>query len=250
MNAGRTPTGIRGLDTVLQGGYPVNSSLALKAEPSNVTEYFQQQFVAEGLKQGSQAIYCCVCRSAASAINSMRHQGFDVLEPVANDQLIFVDCYTGSKRMSTIGVDKALQRKVIVVENPDDERLLQAGLASAVERVTSLKSLRAVCESVPATLSAKSAIEMMRWGRKTFGDLRAFSTVTMHTFPTGMRRELLEAMAQDFDGVMELRSERAFDRVRYYLDIHKMRMCDPLLRLHELDVEKAQLMLKTVQKIT
>jgi len=250
MNNARTPTGIHGLDMVLQGGYPTNSSLALRADPSNVTEYFQQQFVAEGLKQGSPAIYCCLCRSVASVINSMRHQGFDVLEPVANDQLIFVDCYSMSKRTSTMGVDPAVQRKIIVAENPDDERFLQAGLSSAVERVSSLKSLRAVCESVPATLSGKSALEMMRWGRKTFGDLRAFRTVTMHTFPAGVRPELFELMAQDFDGVMEIRSERAFDRVHYYLDIQKMRMCDPSLKLHELEIEKAVLMLRTVQKIT
>ncbi len=249
MIIARVPTGIPGLDPVLQGGYPTNSTIALRAEPSNPTEYFQQQFVAEGLKHGFPAIYCCLSRPVASVIRSMRHQGFDVLEPVANDQLIFIDCYSMHRRTSIMGVDQPIQKNIITVTNVDDERLLQDGLASAVERISNLKGLRAVCESLPGTLTSRSAIEIMRWGRKTFADLRAFEALTLHTFPAGVREELFNLMAHDFDGIIEIKIDRSADRVRYYLSVQKMRMTVAPQKMFELDVEKAVLTLKTIQKI-
>jgi len=250
MKVARLPSGIPGLDPVIEGGIPANSTIALRAEPCNPTEYFQQQFVAEGLKQGSPAVYCCLSRPVASVINSMKHQGFDVLEAVANDQLIFLDCYSLHRRTSVLRVDQAIQRKIVSVTEVDDERMLQEGLATAVERISNLNGLRAVCESVPATLTARSAIEVMRWGRKAFGDLRAFETLSLHTFPLGLREELFSLMAHDFDAVMELKVDRSTDHVRYYLDIQKMRMTAAPQKMFELNTDGPILSLRTIQKIT
>jgi KaiC/GvpD/RAD55 family RecA-like ATPase len=250
MIIARVPSGIPGLDSVIQGGIPTNSTIALRAEPSNATEYFQQQFIAEGLKHGFPAVYCCLSRPAASVIRSMKHQGFDVIEHVANDQIVFLDCYSMHKRTATMGVDQAVQKKIISVTEVDDERMLQEGLANAVERIPNLKGLRAVCESVPGTLTSKSAVEVMRWGRKAFGDLRAFETVTLHTFPVGIREELFSLMAHDFDGIMEIKVERSAERVRYYLSIQKLRVTDVPQKMYDLDTDGAILSLKTIQKIT
>lgn len=249
MIIARVPSGIPGLDTIIQGGIPTNTTIALRAEPSNATEYFQQQFVAEGLKHGFPAVYCCLSRPAASVIKSMKHQGFDIVEQVANDQLVFLDCYSMHKRTATMGVEQAIQKKIISVTEVDDERMLQDGLASAVERIPNLKGLRAVCESVPGTLTAKTAVEVMRWGRKAFGDLRAFETLTLHTFPLGVREELFSLMAHDFDAILEIKVERSAERVRYYLSIQKLRMTDVPQKMFELDTDGAMLALKTIQKI-
>ncbi len=246
----RVPSGIPGLDTALQGGIPVNSALALRAEPSNYCEAFQQQFVVEGLKHGSPAIFCCMSRPVATVINSMRHQGFDVREHISNDELVFLDCYSAHKRTSIAGVDEELRRKIITVSDVDDEKILQNGLATAVERVPNIKGVRAVCENVPGSLTAKAPIDMMRWGRRAFGDLRSFQTVVLHTFPSGVREELFAMMASDFDGVFDLRVDRGQDRVRYYLSIPKMRMTVLPPKMHELDINNGVVTLKTIQKIT
>jgi KaiC/GvpD/RAD55 family RecA-like ATPase len=249
MIVARVPCGISGLDGVLQGGIPSNSTIALRTDPSNYTEYILQQFVAEGLKHGSPAIYCCLSRPVASLVTSMKQQGFDVLEPVANDQLVILDCYSMQKRTSGMGVDQEIQKKIISVPEVDEERMLQDGLAAAVERMSNLKGLRAVCESVPATLTGRSAIEIMRWGRRAFADLRAFETVAFHEFPIGVREELFSMMAHDFDGIMELRTERVGDSMRHYLGIPKMRMTNTPHRLFELDMENDRVVVRTIQKI-
>ncbi|MCU0851775.1 MAG: hypothetical protein MUC90_00745 [Thermoplasmata archaeon] len=245
----RAPSGIPGLDAIIQGGFPTNSTIALRAEPSNHTEYFEQQFVMEGLKQGKSAVYCCLSRPAASVIRSMRHQGFDVLEHIANDQLVFLDCYSMHKEMAVLGVDQAVQKKIISVTQIDDERLLQDGLATAVERIHELKGMRAVCESVPGTLTGGTAVEIMRWGRKAFGELRAYEILALHTFPIGVREELFNVMAHDFDAILEIRADRGQERVRYHLSIQKMRLTDFPPKMHELDTDGMMLTLKTVQKI-
>lgn len=246
----RVPSGIPGLDPLIEGGIPTNSTVALRAEPSNTTEHFQQQFIAEGLKHGSPAVYCCLSRPVASVINSMKHQGFDVLEAVANDQLIFLDCYSLQKRISVLGVNQAIKKKIVTVTDVDDETMLQDGLAKAVERITDLKGLRAVCESVPATLTTHSAIEVMRWGRKAFGDLRAFDTLTLHTFPMDVREELFSVMAHDFDAIIEIRADRTPERVRLYLSIQKMRMTIVPTKMLEIDTDQPLISLRTVQKIS
>jgi KaiC/GvpD/RAD55 family RecA-like ATPase len=250
MIIARAPTGIPGLDAVIQGGIPTNSTVALRAEPSNPTEYFQQQFIAEGLKQGAAAVYCCLTRPVASVIRSMKHQDFDVLEAIANDQLVFIDCYSLQERNVVMGVDQAIQKKIVSVTEVDDERALQDGLATAVERISDLKGLRTVCESVPATLTVKDSIDVMRWGRRAFSDLRAFETITLHTFPIGVREELFLLMAHDFDSIIEIKVDRSPDRVRYYLSVQKMRMTDVPQKMHELETESGKLSLKTIQKIT
>jgi KaiC/GvpD/RAD55 family RecA-like ATPase len=250
MQVTRAPSGIPGLDILIEGGYPTNSTIALRAEPSNASEHFLQQFIAEGLKHGSPAVYCCLSRPVASVIKSMRMQGFDVLEPVANDQLVFLDCYSMNKRTAMIGVDERIRSKIITVTETDDERLLQDGLANAVERMPNLHGLRAVCESVPGTLTTKDAVEVMRWGRRAFGDLRAFETLSLHTFPTGVREELFSVMAHDFDAIMEIRVDRTAGHVRHYLSVLKMRMTTIPTKMLEIETEELIISLKTVQKIT
>lgn len=250
MIVARVPSGIPGLDALIQGGIPSNSTIALRAEPSNATECFQQQFVTEGLKQGFPAVYCCLSRPVANVIRSMKHQDIDVLEAIANDQLVFLDCYSLHKRNSGMGVDQSIHKKIVSVTEVDDERMLQDGLATAVERISDLKGLRAVCESVPATLTSKTAIEVMRWGRKAFSDLRAFDTLTLHTFPVGIREELFNLMAHDFDAILEIRVERSAERIRHYLSIQKMRMTTIPQRMFELDTESQLLSVTTHEKIT
>lgn len=250
MIIARVPSGIPGFDAVIQGGIPSNSTVALRANPSNVTEYFQQQFIMEGLKQGSPGIYCCLARSPANVIMSLKQQGFDPLEQIANDQLILVDFYSLLARASVVGVDQAVQKKIISVTEVDDERLLQDGLATAVERISNLKGLRAVCENVTGILTGKDAIEIMRWGRKAFADLRTFETVTLHTFPIGTREDLFALMANDFDSILEIQSDTNGGRTRYNLNVQKMRLTEIPTAPLALEAEGSLLSLKTEQRIT
>lgn len=251
MIIARVPSGIPGFDAVIQGGIPSNSTVALRANPSNVTEYFQQQFIIEGLKHGFPGIYCCLARAPGNVIRSLKQQGFDVLEEVANDQLILIDFYSMLSRSSVVGVDPAVQKKIISVTEVDDERMLQDGLAKAVERIPNLKGLRAVCENVTGILTGKGAIEVMRWGRKAFADLRVFETVTLHTFPIGTREDLFALMANDFDSILEIQSDTAAGRIHYTLNVHKMRLTEIPTTPLALETEGAMLSLSTdLQRIT
>ncbi len=250
MNVPRVPSGIPGFDAVIQGGIPSNSTIALRANPSNVTEYFQQQFIIEGLKGGFPGVYCCLARPPSNVIRSLRQQGFDPLEQIANDQLVLIDFYSLLARASAVGVDQAVQRKIISVTQVDDERMLQEGLASAVERISNLRGLRAVCENMTGVLTNKEAIEIMRWGRKAFADLRVFETVTLHTFPVGNREDLFSLMANDFDSILEIQSEVTGGKTHYTLNVQKMRLTEIPTAPLALETEGALLSLKTEQRIS
>jgi KaiC/GvpD/RAD55 family RecA-like ATPase len=103
----------------------------------------------------------------------------------------------------------------------------------------------AVCESVPGTLTSKQPVQVMRWGRRAFADLREFDTISIHAFPVGIREELFKLMAHDFDGVMEIRSEHSPGRMKYLFGVPKMRMTDVPPKLYDLEIEDNLLTLKT-----
>jgi KaiC/GvpD/RAD55 family RecA-like ATPase len=90
----------------------------------------------------------------------------------------------------------------------------------------------------------------MRWGRRAFGDLRAFDTLTLHTFPSDVREELFSVMAHDFDAIIEIRVDRSLERVRHYLSVQKMRMTIVPAKMLEIETDGPLMSLKTVQKIT
>lgn len=173
-----------------------------------------------------------------------------MLEQIANDQLVLLDCYSMHSRTSTMGVDKAIHKKIISVTDVDDEDRLQNGLSTAVERLSDLKNLRTVCENVAGTLTDRSAVDVMRWGRRAFADLRAFETLNLHTFPTGVRDDLFKVMAHDFDAVIEIKADQSSERIRYFLNILKMRMTAIPHNLFDLDTDSNLLSVRTVQKIT
>jgi KaiC/GvpD/RAD55 family RecA-like ATPase len=65
-----------------------------------------------------------------------------------------------------------------------------------------------------------------------------------------VREDLFNVMAHDFDAVIEIKADQSSDRIRYFLNILKMRMTAIPHKVFELDTDSSLLSIRTVQKIT
>jgi non-specific serine/threonine protein kinase len=88
----RVKTGIVGLDKVLQGGFPANSSILLIGPPGCGKSTLCQQFVWEGLKDKQPTLFITLDVSPQEIRDNMKNFGWKVED--MKDKLKFIDAYS------------------------------------------------------------------------------------------------------------------------------------------------------------
>ena len=56
----RVPTGVEGLDNLLQGGLPAGQSYLITGEPGTGKTTFAAQFILEGLRRGENGVFISI----------------------------------------------------------------------------------------------------------------------------------------------------------------------------------------------
>jgi circadian clock protein KaiC len=87
----RVPTGIEGLDEILQGGFPGGKSYLLSGEPGTGKTTFAAQYIMEGLKRGENGIYISVDEKPAHVVEDAESLGWDLRTPLDDGRLILLD---------------------------------------------------------------------------------------------------------------------------------------------------------------
>ena len=87
----RSPSGCRGLDDVLGGGYPTGHVYLVEGEPGTGKTTLALQFVAEGLSNDEKALYVTLSESRADLLmvagrHGLRVDGLRILELKPNEQ--------------------------------------------------------------------------------------------------------------------------------------------------------------------
>jgi KaiC/GvpD/RAD55 family RecA-like ATPase len=94
----RIPSGVPGLDNLVEGGFPEDSVMLLYGPPGCGKSSFVLEFAFEGLKDGQKVLFVTTTENAENLKKKMKLHNMDVGPYEKN--LVFVDCYswrTGEK---------------------------------------------------------------------------------------------------------------------------------------------------------
>ncbi len=137
----RLKTGIEGLDKLLEGGFPSDSSILLIGPPGCGKSTMCQQFVWEGLKSKQPAMYVTFDISPKEVLESMKNFGWSPEK--FKEKLKFIDAY--SWRLGKSGEEYA-------IENIGDVNELNIAISEVIKALDSAPTKREVFDSISTFL--------------------------------------------------------------------------------------------------
>lgn len=110
----RVPTGIEGLDEILQGGLLAGKSYLVSGEPGTGKTTFAAQFIVEGLRRGENGIYISVDEKPAHVVEDAESLGWDLHTPIEEGRLILLDVspyfnWVRSGRSNVVDANEVIQ---------------------------------------------------------------------------------------------------------------------------------------------
>lgn len=110
----RVPTGIAGLDPLIEGGLPKGRSFLITGEPGTGKTIFALQFLVEGLKRGEKGIYVTADESPMDVLEQAASLGWDLEPRVESKEIAILNAATylsslpGTGKERQIDVQKAV----------------------------------------------------------------------------------------------------------------------------------------------
>jgi len=204
MSDNRVSSGIDGLDSLIDGGFPKGSLILLAGNPGTGKTVFGMQFLCKGAKEyGENGIYVSFAESEDTLVNNMSKLfGYD-LKTMQNGKVKVLDFTTVTEKgLSTI-------------------------LEMVLQEITALKAKRLVIDSFSAMAQAfKEPIEARIILHNILGKMvrqLGCTTILVVEVPTGS--EKIGVSIEEFvaDGVIVLRRGNLEGRLIREIEIEKLR---------------------------
>lgn len=132
-------TGVHGLDSQLEGGFPVGSTIALLSPPSNAAQMFTVQFAAGGLMTASDVVYVNTDRALEDVKAQMGRLDVRVQDISSEAQLIPVDVF--QDRLDAVGSGHGMSRdlprrvkNIVAKERDGDHRIVVDSASFLIDR--------------------------------------------------------------------------------------------------------------------
>jgi circadian clock protein KaiC len=110
----RIPTGISGLDNLIEGGVPKGRSILVTGEPGTGKTIFALQFLVEGLRRGEKGIYVAADEGPADIIEQAGSLGWDLEKHIDKKELAILNAGTylsslpGTNKERHLDIHKAI----------------------------------------------------------------------------------------------------------------------------------------------
>jgi len=205
MSENRVPSGIDGLDSLIDGGFPKGSLILLAGNPGTGKTVFGMQFLCKGAKDhGENGIYVSFAESEDTLVNNMSKLfGYDL------------------KTMEGTGKVKVLDFTTVT------EKGLSTILEITLKEITALKAKRLVIDSFSAMAQAfKEPIEARIILHNILGKMvrqLECTTILIAEVPTGSKK--IGVSIEEFvaDGVIVLRRDSLEGKLIREIEIEKLR---------------------------
>jgi circadian clock protein KaiC len=126
----RVPTGVPGLDPLIEGGFPKGRSILVTGEPGTGKTIFALQFIAEGLARGEKAIYVAADEPPFDIVEQAASMGWDFEKHIEKKDLAILNAGTyltslpGAGKDRQIDIHKAINDLAGFVNRLDAKRLV------------------------------------------------------------------------------------------------------------------------------
>lgn len=146
----RVSTGIRDLDAIIEGGFPIGKSYLIVGETGSGKTIFCMQFALSGLTAGEKVVYVPFDEKPSEVVDNATSLGWDLGQYVKGGHLVMLDTALASSAMSSSQRDVDISKVV-------------SDLASYVQRAgASRLIIDPVGPLLSSTVSAKAASERAR----------------------------------------------------------------------------------------
>ena len=102
----RVPTGVAGLDTLIEGGFPKGRSILVTGEPGTGKTIFALQFLAEGLARGEKGIYVAADEGPLDILEQAASIGWDLEKYIERKELAILNAGTYLSSFSMAGSNR------------------------------------------------------------------------------------------------------------------------------------------------
>jgi circadian clock protein KaiC len=104
----RVPTGIKGLDVLIEGGFPKGRSILVTGEPGTGKTIFALQFLADGLGRGEKCIYVSADESPMDVLEQAASIGWDLERYVESKDLAILNAGTYLSSLPSAGRERQI----------------------------------------------------------------------------------------------------------------------------------------------
>ncbi|HVH91786.1 MAG TPA: ATPase domain-containing protein, partial [Candidatus Acidoferrum sp.] len=102
----RVPTGIPGLDPLLEGGFPQGRSILVTGEPGTGKTIFSLQFLIEGLARGEKGIYVAADEGPMDILEQAASLGWDLEKHIEMKEIAILNAGTYLSSLPGTGKDR------------------------------------------------------------------------------------------------------------------------------------------------
>ncbi|MBS7657864.1 MAG: KaiC domain-containing protein [Candidatus Bathyarchaeia archaeon] len=223
----KVKTGIPGLDEILNGGIPSRNVVLLSGGPGTGKTIFGQQFLFNGVLNGSAGVYVALEEHPVQIRVNMAQFGWDVKHYEAEGKFAIVDAFTS-------GIGEAAKREKYVVQAVDDFPMLIDIIRAAIK---DLNAERVVVDSVTTLYITKPALarSMVLQLKKVLSGLGCTSLLISQVSVTerGFGGPGVEHAA---DGIIRLDLDEVNGELYRSLIVWKMRGTAHSMRRHPFEI--------------
>ncbi|MBI2360901.1 MAG: AAA family ATPase [Deltaproteobacteria bacterium] len=229
MSKKRVPTGVPGLDPLIEGGFLEGKSYLVTGEAGTGKSIFCMQYILKGLMDGEKAVYVAVDEKPADILEEAASLGWDLLKYVEEKSLLILDASPYFTARMGAGKDREVDVQKTVVD-----------LASYVKR---MGATRVVIDPVgPLIVSRDSGLRSQEHVRSLVHSLQdnLGTTNLLTSYPSPGGGGKVEAGFEEFlvAGVVILSLVRAQNRLVRTLLVRKMRGTALELVEHQFTISK------------
>ena len=231
----RLKTGVKGLDEMIDGGLPKNSTTLVSGPPGSGKSIFCFQFIYEGMKEGQKCLFLTLDKKTESLIVQAKELGFD-FEPAIEKKLV---------KFLFLNINKKLVYETMTNEilSGEYDRVVLDSITPLSEMPIYIRSPEAQSdiniitpEEIPTGSSLPVRRLHLRYILNALETAKSTSIVTSE-LPVGTSMLSRDGISEFLtDGVIVLSVDPTMDRRK--VSVMKMRNTKHTLKPHDMMIDK------------